>query len=101
MSTERDSGGEASTREFDRREFPTARAFGLVNDAHTTLCVAGSELEYPRGEDKNDRIGELEDEAREAVMNLLRAMADERGFNDEEFENVYLDRGSEVWADGE
>lgn len=83
----------------DPYEFPTSDAFRLINDAHTKLCVAGSELDYPLDEETPEHIRELENKAREAVMDLFRAMCEERGFNDAEFENVYLDSGSAVWED--
>lgn len=87
MPTEQ--SGDAVSR--DPAEPPTAGAFRLTTDAHSNLCVVPNEL----GDDED--LQQLADDAREACMELFNAMAEKRDLDDDEFEDVYLDIGSETW----
>ena len=82
---------EAAVEQYDPEQYPTRHAFRLVNDAHTKMCIVGNEID-------DDELQELENEAREALMDLFNAMSDKRGFNESEFEDVYLNHGQEVWG---
>lgn len=82
---------------YDPNEYPTSNAYRLVTEAHTKMCVACSELDYPQGAERSDEIDAKAEEVTAALADLFDLMAEERGFNDAEFGNVFMDRGSEVW----
>jgi hypothetical protein len=76
-------------QQFDPTEYPTRHAFRLVNDARTNLCIVGNKIE-------DDKLAEFEDEACEALIDLFDAMAEQRGLNEQQFEDVYLNQGLKV-----
>ena len=81
---------EGGAERKDPTEYPTAHAFRLTTSAHSKLCVVGNEIE-------DDEIKELEEDARTAVMELFDAMAEKRDLTEIQYEDVYLDTGSETW----
>lgn len=87
-----DDGSEAGIERLDPNEYPTSHAFRLVNDAHTKLCCTGNHIE-------DEELRDLEAEIRESLLELLDAMADKRGMSDDQFDDMYLNYGKEIWED--